>query len=227
MDRGYFREEGIEVELTVVGAGQDAMAFVSTGQLDAAVVGLGSSTFNAVKRGLDIRIVSSMGLTPEKGDPSAMMVRVDLLSSGEVNKASDLKGRKIAVSGGLGSGGSYLLATLLQPANLSLKDVELVNLKFAEQAVAFQNKAIDAAIVPAPYTTEIAKGGWAQIPDFGHIAPWVGTAATVYGPNLTKTHPELGQKMMVALLKGAHDASRANYYSDGVLDFCSTLTTES
>src|SRR5690242_11508676 len=40
MDKGYLRQQGIEPVLTDVKAGQDAMAFLANGQLDAAVVGV-------------------------------------------------------------------------------------------------------------------------------------------------------------------------------------------
>ncbi len=224
MERGYLREEGIQVDLSVVAAGQDAMAFVANGQLDSAVVGVASATFSAIERGLDIRIVASMGESPEKGDPSALMVRSDLLSSGAVKGPADLKGKKIGIAGGLGATSSYYLATILRPAGLTLKDVEVVNLAFPEMVVAFKNKSIDAAIPPAPFSTQIANDGTAQIPGFGHLKPNVSGVGVVFGPRLMKEKPELGQKLMLALVKGARDIRGDKFYDPKNLEIFSKYT---
>ncbi|MHB8620328.1 MAG: ABC transporter substrate-binding protein, partial [Chloroflexota bacterium] len=47
IDKGYMKQQGIEADLTVVTAGQDAMAFLANGQLDAAVAGIAAATYNA------------------------------------------------------------------------------------------------------------------------------------------------------------------------------------
>ncbi len=226
IDRGYLREEGIGVDLSVVPAGQDAMAFVATGQLDAAVAGIASATFNAVNRGLDIRIVASMGESPEKGDPSALMVRSDLLKGGAVKGPADLKGKKIAIAGGLGATSSYYLAAILQPAGLTLKDVEGVNMAFPDMIAAFKNKSIDAAIPPAPFSTQIANDGLAEIPAFGHLKPHVSGVGVVFGPRLLREKPELGQKLMAALVKGARDIQGDKFYDPKNLEIFSKYTKQ-
>ena len=53
-------------------------------QLDVVVAGFSAATFNAIDRGLDLRIVSSMGQQARNGYPSALMVRKELLASGLV-----------------------------------------------------------------------------------------------------------------------------------------------
>src|SRR5581483_3697866 len=98
------------------------------------------------------RIVGSMGVSPDNADPSALMVRSDLLDSGSIKSAVDLKGRKVVASGGVGATGSYYLAQLLAKANLTLKDVDVVNMGFPDMVAAFKSKAIDAGIPSAPFT---------------------------------------------------------------------------
>ena len=205
IDKGYMRQQGIDANLTVVAAGQDAMAFLANGQLDAAVAGISAGTFNAIDKGLDVRIVSSMGVSPRKGDPSALMVRTDELKSGAIKTAADLKGKKIGATGGLGATGSYYLAETLAKANLTLKDVDVQNLNFQDMVVGFKNKSIDAAIPSAPYTTAILKDDSAEIPDFGHLAPGVSGTGTIYGSHLLGQDKALGQKLMNALVLGARD----------------------
>jgi len=120
IDKGYFAEQGIEVQLETVTAGQDAMALAANNQLDVVVAGFGVATFNAVERGLELKVVGSMGRQPRDGLPSALMVRKPLLDSGEVKELADLKGRKVGLAGGMGATGSYLMAVKLRQAGLTL-----------------------------------------------------------------------------------------------------------
>jgi NitT/TauT family transport system substrate-binding protein len=116
------------------------LSVVANGQVDAVVGGFSAATFNAVIRGLDLRIVASMGRQPHQGYPSALMVRKDLLDSGAVKQIQDLRGRKVALSGGMGATGAYWMSTKLRPAGLSLAD------SFPDMIAAFKSKAIGASL---------------------------------------------------------------------------------
>ncbi|HVA23384.1 MAG TPA: ABC transporter substrate-binding protein [Chloroflexota bacterium] len=205
IDKGYMKQQGIDVSLTTVTAGQDAQAFLATGQLDAAVAGIAAATFNAVNQGLDIRIVGSMGAAPANADPSALMVRADELDSGAVKSLAGLKGKKVALSGGVGAAGSFYMAQLLAKDNLKLSDIEVINLSFPDIVAGFKGKSIDASIVPAPFTTVILKEGSAKVPDFGHLIAGVSGTGTVYGQHLLRQDRQLGQRFFNGLIRGAAD----------------------
>ena len=205
IDKGYMKDQGIDVNLTTVTAGQDAQAFLATGQLDAAVAGIAAATFNAINQGLDVRIVGSMGTAPANADPSALMVRADELDSDAVKSLADLKGKKVALSGGLGASGSYYMAQMLAKVNLTLADINVVNLSFPDVVAGFKAKSIDASIVPAPFTTEILKEGTAKIPDYGHMVSGVSGVGTVYGQHLLRQDRQLGQRFFNGLVRGAAD----------------------
>lgn len=205
IDKGYMRQQGVEVDLTTVTAGQDAQAFLANGQLDASVAGMSAATFNAINQGLDVRIVGSMGVAPDNADPSALMVRTDLVDSGSVKGAADLKGKKIASSGGVGATGSYYLAQILAKGNLGLNDVEVVNMGFPDMVAAFKSKAIDAGVPPAPFTTQILADGSAKVPDFGHLIAGVSGTGTIYGQHLLRQDRAVGQRFFNGLVRGAAD----------------------
>lgn len=210
--RGYFRQEGIDLKLSTASAGQDAMPLLANGQLDVLIGGFSAGTFNAINRGLNLRVVSSMGAQPKTGYPSGLMVRSDLLQGGQVKSLSDLKGKKIAISGGDGSTGAYWVAVKLREAGLTLKDVNIVNMGFPDMVIAFQQKAIDAAYPPAPFTSEIKKAGTA---DFfgGPASPGASAVGTAFGGPFMQKHPDLATKVMVALVKGARDIQGQNYHA--------------
>ena len=94
-DRGYFAQEGLDVEFTRFSSGGDVVALLATNRLD---VGSGSATpglFNSYIRGVVAPIVSSKAiLSKEDLTGSALVVRKDLIDSGRVKTMADLKGMR-------------------------------------------------------------------------------------------------------------------------------------
>lgn len=207
--KGYFRQEGINLDLTTVPAGQDAMVFVANGQLDAAVVGISAGFYNDVASGLNVRIVAPMGVIPVKGNPSPLMVRTKLYTSGAVHNVKELKGHRIGIAGGMGSTGSYMLAALLKTVGLTLKDVTVVNMSFPEMVTAMANGSIDAAIPPQPFSNAILKAKSGVI--LGKVGTNLDLTGVVFGGRFMRTEPAVARRFMVALLKGVRAVQGANY----------------
>jgi NitT/TauT family transport system substrate-binding protein len=221
--RGYIREQGIDLQLDRAAAGQDAMPLVANGQLDVVIGGFAAATFNAVSRGLDLRIVASMGRQPHQGYPSALMVRKDLLNDGTIKGIPDLRGRKVALSGGIGATGSYWMATKLRPAGLTLKDIEVVNMGFPDMVAAFKTKAIDAAFPSAPATTQIRNDGTADY--FGGVTlPGASAVGVTFGGAFMKNRPAVARRLLIALVKGARDVQGDGYFSPQNLEAYATYT---
>src|SRR5262249_47028371 len=58
LERGYFRDEGIALDLIPFDAGAKAIPSLGTGELDAGIGSIGPALYNAVERGINIRIVA-------------------------------------------------------------------------------------------------------------------------------------------------------------------------
>lgn len=149
MNNGYFAQHGIAVHLTVVPSGQSATTLAATNKVQVVLGGFSAGMFNAIHQGLDFKVVGSMA-EESPGTPANGLVVAKSLSS-TVTNAGDLKGKKIAVSGGAGSTGAYLVAEALAPYHLTLNDVTLVNLAFPEMENALKSGAVAAAYPPAPF----------------------------------------------------------------------------
>jgi NitT/TauT family transport system substrate-binding protein len=223
IEKGYFRDQGIDAQLETVAAGQDAMAMAANNQLDVVVAGFGAATFNAIERGLELRIVSSMGRQPQQGYPSALMVRKDLLASGQVKELEDLKGRKVALAGGIGATGSYWMAAKLRTVGLTLKDIEVVNLGFPDQVLGFKQGSIDAGLPPAPFTNQIIRDDSADYFG-GALSPGASAVGTVYGSGFIKDRAEVGRRFMTALVRAARDLQGDRVKSDEHLQIFSKYT---
>jgi NitT/TauT family transport system substrate-binding protein len=159
VERGYMKEQNIEVEMQKVASGSEAMAFLAKGDLDAGGVGIQAATFNAFNKGFELRIVGSAALQPQKDGPTVILVRKDLQDSGAVKTVADLKGKKVAMAGGPGTTGAYFVAKALKEAGLTVKDIEVVNIANPDMALAFENSSVDAALVGPPYSNQIISGG--------------------------------------------------------------------
>jgi NitT/TauT family transport system substrate-binding protein len=196
--RGYFKQQGITVKMQNVTAGQDAVALVASRKVDAIVGGFSAGMFSALDRGLDFKVVGSMGASTGKDPaPSALMVS----RKAAVKRIADLKGAKIAIAGGPGSAGGYLLASILETDGLDLTDVKVVNVALPDQEQAIKSGAVLAALPPAPFTTSMEADGVAT--EFA--SPPAGTTSTgvIYGSEFSES--ELAQKFFRALVKGAQD----------------------
>lgn len=212
IDRGYFKDEGIDIDLQRVTSGTDAMPFLASGQVDVGAIGLAAAIFNSVHRGFDVKIVASAALYPQKDVPTVLLVRKALVDSGQVKTVADLKGRKVGVAGGAGSTGAYLLVKALQTGGLKYTDVNAQNLANPDMVQALANGAIDAALIGSPYSEQAVQTGSAVVlaKDF---APGAAGTAYVFSGKFLREHPDTALRFMAALLRGARALQGTDYLS--------------
>src|SRR3954466_6324816 len=101
--KGYFKEEGLSVELLPFDAGAKMIAFLGTGDLDVGGGAPSVALYNAAAQGVQIRIVADKAHHAAGLGHAALMVRKDLIESRRFTDFKDLRGRKLSVVG-LGSG---------------------------------------------------------------------------------------------------------------------------
>jgi len=165
-----------------------------------------------VARGIDIRIVADKSSTPPGRGSNYLFVRTDLVQSGRFKTLADLKGMKIARSAP-GSSATMVFDKLLAMAGLQMADIERVYMSFPEQAVALQNKAVDAAMPAEPSAYQAEKLGAAvRIMGDDQIYPYHQLATVFYSGQFIESKPEAARKFMRAYLRGVRD------YNDAVVD---------
>jgi NitT/TauT family transport system substrate-binding protein len=156
--RGYFKEEGIKVELINFDSGAKMIAPLGVGQLDVGGGATSAGLYNAKARGLGLRIVADKGTNSAAYSYKALLVRKDLVQSGAFKSLKDLKGKKIAVVA-KGAADESVLSQAVVKAGLAESDIERVYLGFSQHLVAFEKKAIDAAIAAEPDITMMVRSG--------------------------------------------------------------------
>lgn len=214
-DKGYFEEQNLQVELQVFQSGSLMVPVLSTGDLDVGAGENGTALFNAISQDLDVKVVAGM-LSQPTGYPFVpFLVRKDLFESGEITSPADLAGRKIAVNVTRGNG-EYTVVGVLNKGGLSLDDVELITLPFPEMQPAFENQAIDAAVLPFPLAGKAMGDGAAVMLVKGdEIFDNPQTGVMYFGQRfLDPDNREAGIRFLAAYLKAARDLQGDGWYNE-------------
>ena len=97
--KGYFGAEGLALELMSFDSGAKMVAPLGTGDLDAGGGAVSVGLYNAVKRGVGLKVVADkVHYGPGYGFAS-LLVRKELVESGKFRSYADLKGLRVAISG--------------------------------------------------------------------------------------------------------------------------------
>ena len=228
MDRGYFKEQGITMEVVPFRTTAEAIAPLGTGQIDILVGSLSQALLAAADRDIQLKIVADKSQSLLQWETAYILLRKDLADSGKVKSAADLRGMKVAIPS-KGSMGEQVVQRALEQDGLKPSDVETVLLSGADQAPAFANKAIAASFAFEPFVAAGTQQGFAT--------KWIGSsklfggklelATVVYGASLLKDQ-DLGRRWMIAYLRGARDFLKAFSAKEGrdqVINILAKYTT--
>ena len=212
-ERGLFEKYGLDVSLDPVASGTEAIAFLEQGQIDVGGIAIVTSLWNGWNQGIDIRVFAPGGLEPFENSPTQLMVRKELFDSGEVDTIEELEGRVVAVAGGPGSGGEYLLAKALERGGLTIRDIQAQNLANADMPAAFANGSIDAAVFGSPYADQVQAAGTGSTLATD-LVPGLMTVAFVGSADFLSERPEAANRFALALLEAARLMQGDDYYDD-------------
>lgn len=201
-EKGYFAKQGIKVEFVHFDSGPQMVAPLGTGQIDVAAGASSAGLFNAVARGIGLKVVADKGSAPIGYSYVPIIVRKDLIDEGKVKTFADLKGLKVAEAGKGGTPGP-ILDEALKRGGLKYDDVQHVyNLGYPQQVVALSNKAIDVGVTAEPLATIAIKKGYAVRFSGPDLYPNQQIAVLLYGDHFSKSRSDVATKFMIAYLEG-------------------------
>src|ERR1041385_6576495 len=205
--RGYFKDEGLTVKYIRFDPAAKAMAPLGTGELLVASGATSAALYNAVKRGVTLRIVADKAKNPPGYGFESLLVRTEL--EGTIKTLAAFKCRKIAISAP-GNSENFLVDYALHKGGLTIKDVEPVFLGFPQHISAFTNKGIDVSLSVEPSISSILKAGQAvRFLGVDEFYPNFETAVVFYSEKFIHERPEDAKKFMRAFLRGARDYNDA------------------
>ncbi len=207
IERGYFAQQGLEVELIDTIGGTSSFVVLASGRADVVVGGLGAGLFNAAARGLDFKVVGPVHMEkPPVSTP--LVVSKKAFDSGEIRSVKDLRGKKVAVNV-IGSATEYWLYSALLRGGLTVTDVQMVAVPFPEVPAALANGAIAAGLLGEPLATLAEDRG--QIVRLSEdFINGMQVTAVYFSGEFIRRSPQLGVGFMVAWLRASRDL-----YGDG------------
>jgi NitT/TauT family transport system substrate-binding protein len=200
--KGFFKEEGIDVKVTDFRSAADMVAPLGAGQLDAGAGSASAGLYNAVARGIKIKIVADKASSPPGYGATKILVRKDHVESGRYKEAKDLKGMKFAMNAP-GVSNTATLNALLKSVGLQYSDVETVEMPFPDHVAALKNKSVDASASVEPGPTIAIRNGFAVLlKGDDEIIPNHQIAVLLYSEEFASKKADAARRFMRAYLKG-------------------------
>src|SRR5205823_4634962 len=96
LERGYFEELNVVLDMIRFNSGALMIAPLANGDLDAGTGGTSPGLYNALLRDVRLKVVSDNGTSRAGSGTSIAMVRKDLWDSGAIRSPQDLRGRRVS-----------------------------------------------------------------------------------------------------------------------------------
>ena len=204
IEKGYFAEEGLELNLVQFDAGPAEIAAMEQGSIDIAYIGKGAHKL-CPNGTADILLLQHMG----DGD--------SIIGLGGITKLEELKGKKVGYAAGTSS--ESILVAALESVGLTMDDVEAMNMNASNLTSAAMAKSIDAVAAWAPMSLTILAQveGSVDICSNVDFPSMVTPGSWVVNPNWVKDHEEEAMKFVRAMYK-AMDYASASLTDDAIAE---------
>lgn len=214
-ERGYFAEEGLEVERLRIASAPDLTTALATGEIEAGGIALTPGLFNSVREGINLRVVGDKQSLSEGTSATWFAARPEFAVEGDTGATlENLRGQSVAVSA-RANAVYKMLNDLLEAYGMELDDVEVVELGYGDMAAALQNESVQAAILIEPFLVNIVEAGdVVPVSDLTEVIPEEGVTLVplVYSDDFAQT--DQAHAFMRAYMRGVRDYNAA--FVDGV-----------
>src|SRR5262249_13275258 len=211
-DKGFFKDEGLDVDLIVLDSGAKVIAPLGTGELDVGSGALSVGFWNALVRGIKFRIVADRGHAQPGYLYQTVFMRKDLIDSGQFKSLKDLKGMRMGFAA-QGVTSLSLLNEAAKYAGIKFDDITPVYLSFPQQIAALQNKALDGTLLIEPQATVAVNAGYGvRFMDTNEFYPYQQISVIFFSDKFATQRKDVAEKFMRAWLRGVRS------YNDAIKD---------
>ena len=189
-EKGYFAEEGIDLQLSSFSAPGEGLKPLLNGDLDAHMTTADSVIIALDKAPGQLKIVY---LTDTSSGADAIVARKGIA------KVEDLKGKTVAAT--VGECNELLLSLALEKSGMTEADVNLTNMNPDDAGAAFAAGKLDAAVTWEPWITQVAAEEKGHVIFSSADVPNLILDVVAISTKTAKQKPELTRKFIRALNK--------------------------
>ena len=195
-DWGIFMANGMDVEIIIMAASL-APSALSTGDIDY-IAGVGPASVSATLSGLPSRAIWF----------SSDRISYWLMARPQFKTLEDLKGKKIAVSGGVGGTNHVALVVALEKSGGNAKDYVMVAIPGQQNQLLYSLESgfVEGALVSPPVTFTAYKKGFNKLLDVGSMVEMPGGGLTALVKTIQTKSAET--KKVIHSLQSAKDEIR-------------------
>lgn len=204
IEKGYFREAGIDLELPPFASAARMVPALSTGEIEVAGGSISAGLYNAIAEGMDFKIVADKGQTRAGyGYGPILVVRKDLVQGGQIKGPKDLAGRKVAQFA-KGISQDWFLVRLLEQHGVNPASVERVYMGAPNVHKALAGRAIDAAVTSEPWGAMAeAEGVGVLLLTTDRVIERMQSAVIMYSGRFIRERRPAARAWMQAYLRGS------------------------
>ena len=201
--RGYFKSEGLDVEMTAYRTEIEVAQAVASGAADFGVAAYSAAAFDYAAHGF-IRFLASQ-VEEKKGFEGNEIVASNISWASGLRRVEDLVGKSVAITH-LGSPAHYQLGQMASLKHFDLAKLTLKPLQTYDAiALALAREKVQAAILPATYARELMVENQAKLigwySEFGEQQ----LGAFFVNGKLPQANPAVVEKVVRAYRRGAAD----------------------
>ena len=190
---GFFRQEGLDVELVPSLNSEEQLAALVTGRIDVHPGPPHTGLLSAIARGAKLRVVAGQGELAAGGCTYFGIV----LRRGFDPARTPIKRMRMSQSGLT----RYAVSRMLAPHGIDVKSIEGVRLPEAVMVSSLERGAIDGLAVTEPTLTRLSKVGrvWIRAEEAAPDLQW---GLVTFGERLLTRDRELGVRFLRAYTRG-------------------------
>jgi len=205
-DWGIFAANGLNVELIVMAASL-APAALSSGDIDY-IAGVGPASVSATLTGLPARAIWF----------SSDRISYWLIARPVFKNLEDLKGKKVAVSGGLGGTNHVALVVALEKSGTAPKDYVMVGIPGQQNQLLYSLESgfVEGALVSPPVTFAAQKKGFNKLLDVGSMVEMPGGGLTTLVKTI-QTRPAETKRVIHSLQSAKEEVRKSKAKTVGLI----------
>ncbi|MGJ4926565.1 ABC transporter substrate-binding protein [Bradyrhizobium sp. HKCCYLS2038] len=171
LDKGYFREAGLDVELKFFDAAQPIAVATATGDVDVGATAFTAGLYNLAGKGA-LKIIAGMS-RDRPGFPLIGYFASNKAYEAGLKTPKDIAGKRVAMTQ-VGSSFHYSVGLLADKYGFKLSDVKIVPLQsMSNMAAAIKGETVDAALMPISVARKLMEeGAIKHLGWVGDETPW-------------------------------------------------------